>query len=406
MNVTGIVVEYNPLHNGHLYHINKARELTGCDYIITVMSGNFVQRGEPSLINKWVRTEMALKSGADLVIELPTIYSISSAEGFAFGAVSILNSIGLVDNICFGSESDNIELLKGIAHILADEPDEYKLILRKYLKEGISFPSARQNALIDYFKIKSHNFYNETEIREVLSSPNNILGIEYLKSIYRLSSKIIPFSIKRINNSYNQVNLTGSISSATSIRKNIYTNDIIEAIPDYVYTAIENEKSSGRCPVTLSNFSDLILYKLRDSNLEYIKSLLDVGEGLENKIKKGCEISNNVYDLIDYIKNKRYTTTRIQRILLYSLLGLTKEIKESIKSPAKYIRVLGFNENGRMLLRAASRNSSIPIITNPSCRDLEMLKYDIRATDIYVLGYKNPLYKSAKQDLKIPPVIL
>lgn len=406
MNVTGIIVEYNPLHNGHIYHINKTKQLTGCDYLVAVMSGNFVQRGEPSLVNKWVRTEMALKSGIDLVIELPFIYSTSSAEGFAFGAVSTLNSLGFIDNICFGSEAENIKLLEYIAHILAYEPNEYKTLLHKYLKEGISYPSARQNALIDYCKIKGTYLDNEKELIEILSSSNNILGIEYLKSIYRLSAKINPFSIKRIHNSYNQSNLTGSISSATSIRRNINKNDIIGALPDYVYTILENEKNLGRCPVTLSSFSNLILYKLRDSDLTFIKSLLDVGEGLENKIKKGAENSNSIYELIDYIKNKRYTTTRIQRILLYSLLGITKEVKDIIKNPVKYIRVLGFNENGRMLLRQANKSSNIPIITNPSYKDSEMLKYDIQSTDVYVLGYESQVYKSGKQDFKIPPVMI
>lgn len=406
MNVTGIVVEYNPLHNGHLYHINKTRELTKCDYIVAVMSGNFVQRGEPSLVNKWVRTEMALMSGIDLVIELPFIYSASSAEGFAFGAVSTLNSLGFIDNICFGSEADDIKSLQYIAHILADEPIDYKILLHKYLKNGASFPSARQYALIDYCRIKDFSQDIAKELIEILNSSNNILGIEYLKSIYRLSSKINPVSIKRIHNSYNQSTLTGPISSATSIRKNINNNDISEALPDYVYSILDSEKKIGRCPVTLSSFSDLILYKLRDSSLDYIKSLLDVGEGLENKIKKGAENSNNIYDLIGYIKNKRYTSTRIQRILLYSLLSITKEIKDTIKSPVKYVRVLGFNENGRMLLRQANKTCNIPIITNPSYKDSEMLKYDIHSTDIYVLGYENPVYKSAKQDYKIPPVII
>lgn len=406
MKVTGIVVEYNPLHNGHIYHINKTRQLTGCDYIVAVMSGNFVQRGEPSLVNKWAKTEMALKSGIDLVVELPFIYSTSSAEGFAFGAVSTLDSLGFIDNICFGSETENFKLLEYVAQTLANEPNEYKTLLRGYLKEGISYPSARQNALIHYYNMKGSTFCKDEELIEILGSSNNILSLEYLKSIYRLSSKISAFSIKRTHNSYNQSSLTGSISSATSIRKNINNDDIIHTLPDYVYTILQREKKSGRCPVTLSNFSDLILYKLRDSDLNFIKNLPDVGEGLENKIKKGAESSNDIYELIDNIKNKRYTSTRIQRILLYSLLGLAKEIKTSIKSPVKYIRVLGFNENGRMLLRLANKSATVPIITNPSYKDSEMLKYDIHSTDIYVLGYENQEYKSAKQDFRIPPVII
>lgn len=406
MNVTGIVVEYNPLHNGHIYHINKARDLTGCDYLVAVMSGNFVQRGEPALVNKWVRTEMAIKSGIDLVLELPFIYSVSSAEGFAFGAVSTLNSLGFINNICFGSEAENIKSLQYIAQILACEPKEYKILLHSYLKEGLSFPSARQNALIDYCSKDNHNIITDKGFSELLGSSNNILGIEYLKSIYKLSSKINTFSIKRINNSYNQSSLTGAISSATSIRKNFNNTDIIEALPDYVYAILQKERAQGRCPVTLSRFSDLILYKLRDSSIPYIKNLLDVGEGLEYKIKKGAEYCSSISELIQYIKNKRYTTTRIQRILLYALFEITKEIKEEIKNPVNYIRVLGFNEKGKMLLREAKKSSCVPIITNPSHLDSETLKYDIKSTDIYVLGYENQLFKSAKQDFKISPLII
>lgn len=406
MKVTGIIVEYNPLHNGHIYHINKTKELTGCDYIVAVMSGNFVQRGEPALVNKWARAEMALKSGIDLVIELPFIYSTSSAEGFGFGAVSTLNSLGFIDNICFGSETEDIKSLEYIASILSNEPKEYKTLLHNYLKEGVSYPSARQRALLDYCKLKDSIYYNQVKLIEILGSSNNILGIEYLKSIYKLSSKINPFLIKRRDNLYNQTNLTGAISSATSIRKSINSKDIIEALPDYIYSILEYEKNIGRCPVTLSNFTDLILYKLRDSSLTTIRNLLDVGEGLENKIKKGAECSTSIEELIGYIKNKRYTQTRIQRILLYSLLGITKDCKESIKKPVKYIRILGLNEKGKLLLRQAKKSSTIPIITNPSYKEEELLKYDIHSTDIYVLGYENQIYKSAKQDYKIPPVII
>ncbi len=406
MNVTGIVVEYNPLHNGHIYHINKTKALTGCDFLVAVMSGNFVQRGEPALINKWARTEMALKSGIDLVLELPLIYSISSAEGFAFGAVSTLNSLGFVNNICFGSEAEDINQLKYIAQILASEPYEYKAILRKCLGEGISYPLARQRALIEYCKITNLIIPNDKELALLLSSSNNILGIEYLKAIYRLSSNINPLSIRRIHNQYNQSSLTGAISSATSIRKNIDSTDIIETLPDYVYTILQREKSLGKCPLSLSDFSDLILYKLRTSNPTQIKNLLDVGEGLENKIVKGAEYCNNIDELISYIKNKRFTSTRIQRILLYALFNVTKDVKEEIKSPVKYIRVLGFNEKGKMLLREAKEASSAPIITNPSQKDLRLLEYDIKSTDVYVLGYKNSIFKSSKQDLKTSPVML
>lgn len=406
MKITGLVVEYNPLHNGHLHHITKTKEITNCDYLIGVMSGNFVQRGEPAFINKWARTEMALKAGIDLVLELPLKYSISSAEGFAHGAISTLNNLGIVDSICFGSEADNIELLKKISWILADEPLAYRILLQDYLKEGISFPSAREKALLEYFKKNIQLDIDQNELSAIIGSSNNILGIEYLKSIYRLSANIVPYSIKRISNSYNGKDLTGRISSATSIRANFHSKDIIDTIPSFTHNILEEEIKRGRGPVTLEAFSDLILYKLRNLSVENIRNLLDVSEGLEYKIKKAAETETNVYSLIECVKNKRYTATRIQRILIYSLLDITKDFSASIKSPAEYIHVLGFNENGKMLLRKASKLSNVPIITNPSPRDEALFGLDIKATDVYVLGYRNHEEKKGKQDFQRSPVII
>lgn len=406
MSVTGIIVEYNPLHNGHIYHIDKVKQITCCNYLIAVMSGNFVQRGEPAIINKWARTKTALLSGIDLVIELPTIYSISSAEGFAYGAVSILNSLGIVDNICFGSEIGNIDTLYYISEILYKEPYEYRYLIKKYIKNGLSYPAAMEQSLYKYIIDKNVVNVNIKDIENLLKNPNNVLSIEYIKSLLKLNSKIKPFTIKRIVNSYNDINLTGCISSATSIRKNIYNDNVINTMPKYSYEIFMDEKNMGRAPITINDFSNLILYKLRTENINYISSILDVNEGLENKIKKACEDTNSVEELINKIKSKRYTQARIKRILLYSLLGITKDYLESrIKCPANYIRILGFNNNGKKLIKEIKSKCNLPIITNPSQDDIGLLDIDIKATDIYVLSYKNELYKYAKQDLKTPPII-
>lgn len=403
MSITGIIVEYNPLHNGHIYHLTKARQISGCSNIIAVMSGNFVQRGEPAFINKWSRTKIALDAGVDLVIELPVIYSNSSAEGFSFGAVSILNNLGIVDNICFGSELGNLDELSIIADVLLEEPHEYKSFLQTHLKSGISYPSARQNALSDYIKIKNLPI---ADIQNVVFNSNNILSIEYLKSLKRLSSKIKPYTIQRINNKYNDENITGLISSATAIRKNFDNPLVVQSLPKFSYDIINKELKEGKGPVSLSNFSDLILYKLRDMDVDYIKNLIDVNEGLENRIKKSAENSKTVLELINSIKNKRYTTTRIQRILINALLGITKDLHSKVQSPPEYIRILGFNSNGKKLINQISKKCPLPIITNPSNKDINLLKYDINATDTYVLGYENSEYKLGRQDLKIPPIIV
>lgn len=405
MKVTGVIVEYNPLHNGHIYHLNKTKELTSCDYVVAVMSGNFVQRGEPAFVNKWARTSMALLSGIDLVLELPTIYSLSSAEGFAFGAISTLDKLGVIDSICFGSESGNINELMMLSKILAEEPQEFKISLEKYLKLGVSFPAAREKALYDFMNNNYSNTEENSRLTKILNNSNNILAIEYLKSLYRLSSKISAFTIPRINNKYNEEKLTGNISSATSIRKNLLLqNNVKQSIPDYVYDILQKEIKRGCGPLLLNNFSDIIMYKLRNLNLTDILEILDVSEGLENKIKKACENTTNVNDLIDLVRTKRYTTTRIQRILIYTLLNIKKDALNLIKSPASYIRVLGFNDNGKKLLKEIKKKCPLPVITNPSANDIDMLKYDISATDIYVLGYSNYEYKEARQDLKKPPI--
>ncbi|EYE89297.1 hypothetical protein Q428_03205 [Fervidicella metallireducens AeB] len=405
MKVNGVIVEYNPLHNGHIYHLNKTKELTSCDYVVAVMSGNFVQRGEPAFVNKWARTNMALLSGIDLVLELPTIYSISSAEGFAFGAISILDKLGIIDTICFGSESGNISELMMLSKILAEEPQEFKISLEKYLKLGISFPAAREKALHDFMNNNYPNTEENSRLTKILNNSNNILAIEYLKSLHKLSSNISAFTIPRINNRYNEENLTGNISSATSIRKNLLLqNNIKQSIPDYVDDILQEEIKRGCGPLLLNNFSDIIMYKLRTLSIADISEILDVSEGLENKIKKACENTTNINDLIELIKTKRYTTTRLQRILIYTLLDIKKDALNIIKSPAKYVRVLGFNDNGKKLLKEIKKRCPLPIITNPSANDIDTLKYDISATDIYVLGYSNNEYKEARQDLKKPPI--
>lgn len=407
MNVTGVIVEYNPFHNGHLYHLEQSKNLANSDYIVAVMSGNFVQRGEPAILDKWSRAEMALRAGVDLVLELPFIYSTSSAEGFAFGAVSLLNSLGIVNNICFGSESGDIASLKIISEILANEPREYKEFLQFHLKSGLSFPSAREKALINYIENQESLKNIAQEIKDILSNSNNILGIEYLKSLIKLKSSIKPWTIIRKSNSYNQKNMSGAISSATAIRSNFSDINLIqEAVPDYTLEILNREVNLGKGPINIEKFSQTILYKIRSSSTEYIKNLLDVSEGLEYRIKQAAEESSNIDELISRIKNKRYTSTRIQRILLYSIFGITKDYQEQIKNPAEYARILGFTQRGRALLRSLKESSSIPIITNPSLKDLNLLKTDVLATDIYSLAIANPNFKKAKQDLIKSPVII
>ena len=391
--VLGIISEYNPFHNGHLYHLMASKQLSNCNYTVAIITGNFSQRGSTSLIDKWTKAEMAIANGIDLVIELPVIYSISSAENFAEGAIKILDSLGIINSISFGAEVSNINILENFANVLYEEPKEYKNILAHELNKGISFPKARENALMMYLN-------DIRKFANVLSSPNNILGIEYLKALKKLKSNIIPISIQRINNSYNDVNFSGNIASATAIRNLVCNNDLRylnSVLPVSSYSILQECIKSGHVVKDLYCFDKEIIYTLRRMSVEQIGALPDVTEGLEFTIKRAACSCNSVNELIQLINTKRYTQTRIQRILLYALLGITKKDMLLSKKTEPYIRVLGFNNNGKGLISEISRNNpKLPIITSvkkfldtsTNKNQKLLLEKDIWATDVYTIGYE------------------
>ncbi len=404
--VLGIIGEYNPFHNGHLYHIAKSKEETGANYVICVISGNFVQRGNTSIINKWAKAKMALANGADLVIELPTIYSISSAENFAEGAIKILNSLKIVDTLSFGMETKDISILNNIANVLYAEPKEYVTILAHELQKGNSFPKARENALMMYLNdIKKY--------ANVLSGSNNILGIEYLKALKKTKSDIMPVGIKREKVLYNDEYMVDEFASATAIRKMLMTrqfDDIRKTMPRSSYQILGQELKDGHYVIDLSKFEKEIMYALRKMTIEQIKNLPDVTEGLEVSIKNAAESCNRLDDLINIIKSKRFTQTRIQRILLYALLGIDKKKMDVARKISPYVRVLGLNNKGKQLLSEIVRNNpKINIITsvkkymdNVGNKNLkEMLQTDIFATNIYTLGYESDSWANLDYTNKI-----
>ena len=355
MKIVGIVAEYNPFHYGHLYHLQSSRRLTEADCVVVVMSGNFTQRGEPAVVAKWARAEMALLSGADLVIELPVAYAMGSAEYFAYGAVRLLDSLGAVDSMCFGSESGNIEVLLEIASILVEEPEEYKLLLKNHLSGGISFPAARQKALSGYLRDK----YGKDRLTRFLKSSNDILGVEYLKALLRLGSKIKPVTICRVGSGYNSTEITGTFSSATSIRKVLktsnwrYAKKLIEsAMPNESLSVLEREIELGRGPVFPTDFGASIISTIRRASVDDLRNLPYMEAGLENRIRLAAEKTGTYDELVTGISTRRYTGTRIQRILFSLLIGLDNrkfEYFNSLRGPA-YIRILGFNRTGRRLL--------------------------------------------------------
>ena len=390
--VLGIVAEYNPFHNGHLYHITKAKEISHADFTVAVIGGNFTQRGEPSLFDKWSKTETALLSGIDLVLELPVLYSTSSAENFAEGAIKILDSLGVVDDITFGAENPDLEILDAFAEVLYKEPKDFRTLLSHELKKGLPYPKARQNALMMYLN----------DIRKyvnVLSSPNNILAIEYLKALKKCDSVMNPLPIKRVNSAHGSSNVEGSISSASAIRNSVKNNDTFDLstlMPAGAYSVLKENINQGHILYNLNAFEKEIIYTLRKMDIKQIKELQDVSEGLENAIKKAADSCNTLDELIDMIGSKRYTQTRIQRILLYSLLGITKKDIQLSKKITPYARILGFNKKGKRLIsEIVEANPEVEFVASvkkfiKECKnkDLQaMLEKDLLATNIYTLGY-------------------
>ena len=391
--VLGIIAEYNPFHNGHLLHLTKSKEETGAEYSICIMSGNFVQRGNTSIVNKWVKTEMALKSGIDLVLELPTVYSISSAENFAEGAIKLLNSLKIVDTVSFGSENSDINILNRISGILYEEPKQYVAFLNEELKKGLSFPKARENAILLYL--------NDKKYFNILNQPNNTLAIEYLKALKKYKSHIMPIAIKREKAFYNSNCIVDEYASATAIRNMIVNNqfnDIRKVMPRLAYDLLMQEIENNQYVIDISKFEKEILYSIRRLSTDDLKKFPEVNEGLENAIKNAANSCNTLAELINIIKSKRYTQTRIQRILLYILLNTTKKDMYISRKTIPYARILGYSPKGKELISEIyNANPKITLITSvknffDSSNNktyTHMLSKDILATNIYTLAYKN-----------------
>lgn len=342
MNICGIVCEYNPFHNGHKYHIEQTKEKFGATHIIAVMSGNFTQRGDVAIIDKYKRAETALKNGVDLVIELPVAYALASAEQFAQGAVYLLNALGCVNLISFGSESGDIKLLRETAGAVyyAMESEEFN----KLLKNGLAYPAALQKAIEKYYT---------DDVTEALTSPNNTLAIEYLKALDSLASPIQPVTIKRtVAEHDSEIKNPDQIVSASQLRKMIIEGkDIFNLAPesDFSNTA------------SILNIENAILSKLRFMSKSEIEKTPNAVLGLENRIFRAVQVSTSLNELYFLIKTKRYTLARIRRIVMSAFLGITKN---DLKNNPSYVRILGMNNKGKEILAAA--NCELPINTSLS----------------------------------------
>lgn len=383
MKATGIVVEYNPFHNGHKYHLQKTKELNPNNIIIAVMSGDFVQRGEPSIIDRWTKTKMALANGVDLVIELPVFYSSQSAEIFAKGAVGILEELKC-ESMIFGSESGKIDELKRISTL--QESEEFKIKLKERLKSGDSYPTAHSSTMKEIL--------GESELNS-----NDILGLEYIKAIRYWKSSIIPMTLKREKVGYHDTNIVGDFASATKIREHLKKNEEISSIVTQESFNTLKEYSNF---TYMENFYPFIRYELI-KNSNNLSDIQDMEIGFENRLLENAIKSINYDEFFKSISNRRYTTGRVQRVLTHTLLALTTNITEEVKKSIPYVRVLGFNSKGREYLSYLKKFDNSKIITsykkmneNFSPEVCSLIEFNERSSQIYRLinnynDYKSPI---------------
>lgn len=388
MKVTGVITEYNPFHNGHKYHLEQARKMTDADYIVAVMSGDFTQRGTPAVMGKYDRARMALINGADLVLELPVSYACQSAEFFAKGSITLLDRLGVVNALCFGSECGTLEPLRQMAHVLAGESAAYAEALKQTLKEGNSYPIARKQALFTLDPALSR-------FSDILSSPNNILGIEYLKILLQRNSSIIPHTLKRNGSGYHEASLEYAFSSALAIRTALAANDTLEGLagqlPQNVYE-ICTHKWHHSFPIQAQDFSALLQYKLlTEASLGFTK-YMDVSEDLSSKIIKNLPFYAGYDAFCERLKSKDMTYTRISRCLMHILLNITTASMHSYRAEDSicYARILGFRSQAAPLLSEIKKQASLPVISKlaDASKQLSptgnaMLTQDILASHIY-----------------------
>ena len=442
MKVVGLITEYNPFHNGHKYHIEEAKRVTGADYVIAVMSGNFVQRGTPAVIDKYSRTEMALRNGVDLVLELPVCYATASAEFFALGAVSLLDKLGIVDALCFGSECGDITLIREAAQFLLHTPASFDTCLQSFLKNGLPYPAARLKALEQSLEAVDNE--NRHALSKVLTEPNNILGIEYVKAIYRLNSSMEPITIHRILAHYHDNNLSDInksnpdsskvsgdeeadtselvISSATAIRgaihqlnsnTNVSLSGVEYSVPDDVFRfLLENHLKTY--PICEEDFGQIIKYKLLAADRQSLTTYMDISGDLADRMKNIPDFNLSISHLTQKIKTKNMTLTRINRALIHLLLNIQTEpfVQYNQTGYSAYARVLGIKKEATHLLRKIGIVGKIPIIIKVSNASkqlddlgMRMLSEDLFATHLYnqvvYIKYNNYLIDEFKHGIII-----
>ena len=442
MNVIGIIAEYNPFHNGHAYQIAHVRKNLHADYIVVATSGDYVQRGEPALLDKYTRARMALSSGADLVLELPVLWSTASAELFADAGISLFEKTGCVNGICFGAESGDLALLRRIADVLADEPADLKASLKHNLKSGNTFPKAREAALLSYFADAADQdgalpVSTET-LSSLLASPNNILALEYLKSLRRRASSITPYLLKREGAAYHETSIRSGASevpaSASAIRHTLFADAagacgnsadrasedsadgiLRHAMPQEALAILQDYRADFPL-LCADDFSSILGYLLLSSSASQLARTADSSLEFANRMRNQLPYYTSFSSFASRLKSKEMTLTRINRILLHSILGITSSDYACGNALDKipYLRILGFRKSAAPLLAALKASAAVPLITRPSQAPkllspdaMRVFEHDVFAGNLY-LQMRNqkggtPLRAARMQEHDVPP---
>jgi predicted nucleotidyltransferase len=403
MKATGVVVEYNPFHNGHLHHLRETRIASGADVVVAVMSGHFLQRGEPALVSKWARTRMALEAGVDVVIELPYCFATQHAEIFSRGAISLLDSIGC-ESFCFGSEDGDIDTFEKTVLFIEANRERYNTYIRRFIQDGMSYPSALAKAF--------QTLGNGDSVID-LSKPNNILGFHYMEARNQIHSTLKAYTITREAAGYHDQHFSSpSIASATSIRKSIFSSEGDHNIDSYLPSTSVSQLTQYQLEYggfhRWENYWTILQYKLLASSREELKDIYEIEEGIENRMRECVKTSTSFKEFMTKLKTKRYTWTRLQRMLLHILTNTRKEEMRSRHISPSYIRLLGMNKTGREFIHSKKKEMPLPLISKLSSANQSEIELDVRAAEIFSLGLKNAAArkKLLHQEWSQPPVII
>ena len=398
MRVVGVIAEYNPLHNGHIYHLERAKTLSGADYCIVALSGSFVQRGEAACMDKYTRAGWAVKAGADLVLELPSVYAVASAERFALGGIRTLLGTGVVTDLAFGCEAADVDTLYRLCEVLVSEPPSFRSALHRHLSLGKSYPRARYDALADIGAPE--------EMLHALAQPNNILAIEYLRAIGAYAPGIRPVPVTRVGGGYHAETLTGTYSSATAIRKALLSGDesVLNAMPSFVGGAMLYDP---QFPIRPECVGPLILYAIRSMSARSLAELPDVSEGFENILSRAARRCSTIDEFWESVKSKRFTLARCRRIGICALLGITNEQVHATVRDAKseYLKVLAMTSGARTLLSEIAKRPHAPLILRnadiTACPAIVQrnLTTDAFSTDVLAVAAQNETHRDAEGPL-------